>query len=85
MIITFELINPFELQKTAYFRVIGSKLNTYEVRIKIEDGEAIYEANDCTCKFGSFYSQTKKNRELNKCCDHITECLNFLRRECWIE
>jgi len=85
MIISFELLNPFEYSKTAYFRVIGSKLDTYEVRIKIEEGTAYFRSSDCTCLGASYYLQTKENLKNGKICKHIQQCLNFLERECWID
>jgi len=84
MITLFELIDPFEYTKKAYFKV-RTKNDEYDVNIVIEDGKAIYNATSCTCVFGSYYSQTKENQKSGKICCHLKECLAFLEREYWIE
>jgi hypothetical protein len=83
VIISFEIIDYFEKTKKAYFKILGKEV--YEVRIVIEDGVAFYKAQDCTCIFGSHFSQTKTNTEQGKVCRHIKEVLNFLEEQAWIE
>lgn len=84
VIISFELLNWQEYSKTAYFKVVGSGLEIHEIRIKIEDGIAIFQTSDCSCKFGSHWGQTKENIKNGKICRHIIECLNFLDSQAWI-
>jgi len=85
MITKFEILQPFECQKIVYFQVVGSKLNTHDIRIIIENGTALFKNSSCTCIHGSFYSQTRENLKNGKICKHLQEVLNFLERECWIE
>ena len=83
MIIEFSITDPLDLIHTAYFKILG-RHDTYEVKIKIENGTAGFQASDCTCKWGSFASQTKENQRNGKICRHLSECLLFLEREGWI-
>jgi len=84
LIIEFLITSPLEVHKVAFFKVMG-KNGTYDIKIDIINGKPEYAPSDCTCPWGSFGSQTKKNMELNKCCRHLKECLDFLKKECWIE
>ena len=87
MIIEFLIIDPLDTIHSAYFKILG-RHDTYDIRIKIENGKAIFQAADCTCPFGSVWSQTETNKSENKrngkVCRHITEVLNFLEKEGWI-
>ena len=83
MIISFE-ITPFDSpNKKAYFKVVGRE-GVYQVIIKIENGEAVFDPASCDCKFGSFWGQTKENKKNGKICVHLSECLTFLEDQAWI-
>lgn len=83
MIIEFSITDPTDLVHTSYFKILGRN-GTYEVRIKTENRVALFETSSCTCKFGSFWGQTKENKKNGKICSHLNMCLNFLEREGWI-
>ena len=84
MILSFEIIDPLDSFKTAYFKIMGRN-GVYNARIKIENGKAIFEPTSCDCPHGSYWGQTKENMKNNKICKHIGEALDFLEREAWID
>jgi len=76
------MIKTFKIEKIderliAYFEVKGSKV--YDVRIEIKGIKALVNPMDCTCPFGSMYSQTTKNIEQKKICKHLKECIDLLK------
>ena len=83
MIVSFELLNPLDSKKTAYFKVLGNT-EIYEVMIKLEEKTAIFETSSCCCKWGSFFGQTKENIKNGKICKHLSECLDFLEKNGYI-
>ena len=83
MIISFS-IDPLAEPKKAFFEVLGRN-GQYSVIIPIIKGIAVFEPSACSCLAGSYWNQTKENRKNGKRCKHLSECLNFLEREGWIE
>ena len=93
MIRQFEITSIEEGLK-ALFIVRGAD-NDYNVSIKlildtnVQLGDCILHpeinAESCTCKFGSFYGQSKANKKENKICYHLKECLYLLEYLAYID
>jgi hypothetical protein len=61
-----------------FYDVVGSKGEAYSVILAFEEGKLIEDYCSCTCKFGSFYRWTKKNK--GKICKHIKEVMKNERK-----
>ena len=59
----------------AFYFKFKSFNKEYEQRIELSEKELIKW--QCTCKFGSFYGHSKKNK--NKKCRHIKECIKLIQ------
>jgi len=65
-----------DLVITKVFKDIKSKTSNkiYSVILTYYNGEFNLDKSSCTCKWGSFYGLSKKNK--NKLCRHMKEAKN---------
>lgn len=75
-IIKFEIERKEDDDIRAYFLVSGQK--DYSIQIKTKGDIAVISPMDCSCEFGSYWSQTKKNKEESKICRHLRGCVELL-------
>jgi hypothetical protein len=60
-------------------RDIESDGEIYSVIISFDENGFDYYKSSCTCKWGSWYGHTKKNREMMKVCKHIKNILEEIK------
>lgn len=72
----FEIIAT-EDGNSAYLEVLGSKGNSYSVKINIKENEIIEWS--CSCIFGSLYRFSERNVITNTTCRHIKQAISLLQ------